>query len=170
MRQSKEYKDLFKYSPMGYFIIDHSGKIRNINLAASQMIGLEKPEVVGKNLTSFMREKDSDAFYLFKKKIIENEGPHSTETTIINKVGEPVPILLKGIKTFKDNIQLGSIDMSKIKETQDKILSMAKLAEENPDPILRINEKFELIYLNTAAEKLLANLGIRELSYPKNIS
>jgi PAS domain S-box-containing protein len=157
----ERYRKLFEFSPVGYFVIDKMGLIREVNMAASRMIGLGKNKIAGKNFSSFMMEKESDVFYFFKRNIIEKKGSHETEITIFNKNKKPVPIYLKGVKISENMIQLASIDMSNIKKAQSRIFSLVKFLEESPDPLLRLDKKLKLIYLNKAAESLLSNLGIK---------
>ncbi len=158
----ERYKKLFEYSPLGNFVIDNMGLIKDINMAASRMIGLDKFEIIGKNFSSFMTEKESDNFYFFKKRIIEKDEPCETEIMIFNKKGNPLPVYLKGVKISEDMVQLGSVDMSNIKQAQSEILSLINFLEESPDPLLRVSNKLELIYSNRAAENLLYDLGIKQ--------
>jgi PAS domain-containing protein len=36
------YADLYDFAPVGYFTLDHEGKIIEVNLAGAQLLGLER--------------------------------------------------------------------------------------------------------------------------------
>lgn len=63
----------------------------------------------------------------------------------------------------ENKILLGSIglirDITKRKQIEERILSLSKFPSENPNPVLRINSKGDIIYKNSAVSGILNKLG-----------
>jgi PAS domain S-box-containing protein len=68
------YVDLYEFAPVGYVTIDHSGFIREANLAFAAMLGVERREVVGKRFGSFMTAAFQDAWHLYWQQALESES------------------------------------------------------------------------------------------------
>ena len=55
------------------------------------------------------------------------------------------------------------IDITDIKKAEDRINVLARIPEENPNPVLRFDKTHELVYANKASDDLLSaikcNLG-----------
>src|SRR5512147_1430097 len=56
------YADLYDFAPVGYLIFDKSGVIREINLTAATLLGMERRSLANKPFSSFVHKDDSDAF------------------------------------------------------------------------------------------------------------
>lgn len=49
------YEQLYKNSPVPYFVLDHEGHVKSSNQAASKMIGLSHSKIVGINIFSWLQ-------------------------------------------------------------------------------------------------------------------
>jgi PAS domain S-box-containing protein len=55
-RQALEtnYNELYDFAPVGYFTFDHLGIIRRANLTGTEMLGLNRPALIGKRFVQFV--------------------------------------------------------------------------------------------------------------------
>jgi signal transduction histidine kinase len=53
------------------------------------------------------------------------------------------------------------VDISNLKAAEGKIAEMARLPEQNPEPVLRLNGDGTLLYFNSAAKRLVTDLGLK---------
>jgi signal transduction histidine kinase len=62
-------------------------------------------------------------------------------------------------------------DITKQKEAEKKILNLARIISESPNPVFRVDNELKLIYSNEPGTKLLKKMGLKEdLSIPKKLA
>jgi PAS domain S-box-containing protein len=65
------YVQLFEFAPVGYLVLDPKGWIRQANRVASQMLGREPGQLVGKRLSSFLVPGSADSYWLALRRQIQ---------------------------------------------------------------------------------------------------
>jgi len=55
-RERRKFRELFEFAPDAYFVTDFHGTIREANVAAGRLLGLDPKSLVGKLLPSFFEE------------------------------------------------------------------------------------------------------------------
>ncbi|HCY75149.1 MAG TPA: hypothetical protein DHV28_04455 [Ignavibacteriales bacterium] len=93
-----KYVNLFDFSPTPYFTLNKDGIIREVNLSASKMLGLDRNKLIGKRFNSFTPADQNDIFNSFISDIFNSSVKHSCELTIVNKVKQQFKVLLEGIE------------------------------------------------------------------------
>lgn len=68
----RKYVNLFDFAPIGYMIIDETGKIHEINLAAAVALNAPRGTLVGAGITEFIHRDDQDRFDIQKKNCHQN--------------------------------------------------------------------------------------------------
>src|SRR5512135_885527 len=68
------YTDLFDNAPVGYLVLDKSGKVSEANLKAAQMLELQRWELVGRQFTEFVERESQDVFYLHRRDTMAARG------------------------------------------------------------------------------------------------
>lgn len=61
-RESDRYQEFFDFAPDAYLVSDAGCNIREANRAATELLRVAKPELVGKPLTHFVSEQDRTTF------------------------------------------------------------------------------------------------------------
>ena len=65
-RQSQElsdkYSDLFDFAPIGYFLLDQSGQILEVNLAGAALLAHDRGDVVKRRFAQFVAMEDRTEF------------------------------------------------------------------------------------------------------------
>jgi PAS domain S-box-containing protein len=57
------YSDLYEFAPIGYVVLDLRGRIREGNLTAAQMLGVERKRLTGRRLSQFVEPISQDAWH-----------------------------------------------------------------------------------------------------------
>ncbi len=73
------YIELYDFAPVGYLTLDGKGVVRESNLTAAKLLGIERREVVGRNFASLVVSEDGDTCYLHLQEATVSEGPVTTE-------------------------------------------------------------------------------------------
>ncbi len=67
-----EYTEFFDMAPIGYFILDKVGVIKNVNISGTKSLGLTKKQIIGKYFSTFIESKEcQDRFYIHQNQVLE---------------------------------------------------------------------------------------------------
>jgi len=162
LRKSEDIlRDFFQGAPVGFHIFDRHGIIIDINKAELDMIGYERHEVVGKKKwIELILPEERGQFQEHWKHLNEKGEVKNLEYTMVHRDGRHVNVILNASSRFDNDGNLvnsrGSVlNITESIMARQKILSMANYPEENPNPVLRINEKGKILYSNRSGEKLI---------------
>ncbi|MDD3648234.1 MAG: PAS domain-containing protein, partial [Candidatus Dojkabacteria bacterium] len=102
-RNEERYKKLFEQAPYGYHSLDAEGHLIDVNESWLKMMGYEKQEVVGENITSFLDPAVIDSF----KKAFEDYKKSGVAKNLpirfITKNGESLDVMTLGRASFDEN-------------------------------------------------------------------
>ena len=68
LEHERHYCDLFDFAPDAYVVTNSGGKIREANLAAARLLGVDRDRLAGRSLTSFVARKD---WHLFQNELLK---------------------------------------------------------------------------------------------------
>ncbi len=90
------YRHLYQFAPNGYFTLDPSGGIEELNFAAARLLGLDRRLAVGKLLRMFVQVNCRGDFDDFFRNLRYMKEPGRCEVTSVSYGGEPRTLLLEG--------------------------------------------------------------------------
>jgi len=64
-----KYVNLFDFSPIPYFTLGMDGIIKEVNLSASKMFGIDRSKLIGKRFPSLIPQNEKDIFNSFIKTV-----------------------------------------------------------------------------------------------------
>jgi PAS domain S-box-containing protein len=74
MEESRDrYADLYDFAPIGYLTLSREGMIAEINLTASDMLGVVRKKLLTRRFAQFVAEADRDRWYAHFASVLENE-------------------------------------------------------------------------------------------------
>ncbi len=121
-----KYVNLFDFSPIPYFTLDSDSIIKEVNLSASKMFGIERKRIIGKNLIAYIHRDDRSVFTSFIKSLFNSSEKKSLELKIVNKDKQQFQVLLQGL-VLDDVIepnqkcQIALIDLTEYKKIEDDL-------------------------------------------------
>ena len=92
--QREKYFERFDLAPVGYLVLDDKGIVREANITAAHLLGVERQLLVGQPLSAFVASPDQDAFYLLINALRKTGEGQSGELRLQRLVGgalDPVP-------------------------------------------------------------------------------
>jgi two-component system, cell cycle sensor histidine kinase and response regulator CckA len=146
---------------------DTESRVLIANTANARVMGLEAPEdAIGKTDLDFFPREEA-ARYLADEQTVMQTG-----TPLINK--EEVSFDRDGHKrwtlTTKVPLKnsLGKVigvvctgrDITERKEAEERIHDLARLSEENPNPVMRVSSDGSILYQNQSSRSLLSSKGL----------
>lgn len=168
-RQAKEalyeseerFRSLFEESPVGLELYDSQGKLIAINKACLNIFGAREDDVKGFNLfadpnvsaavKNELRNGETATyqstfdFGLVKKHRLyetKKDGVIDTDVNITPLASE---------KGYLVQVQ----DITERKHVEERMVSLSKFPSENPNPVLRISARGNIMYANIACQSLL---------------
>ena len=135
-----KYVNLFDFSPTPYFTLDPEGIIKESNLSASKMFGVDRNKLIEKRFISYIPMDERNIFNSFINAIFNSGEKHSCELSIINKDNHQFQVLLEGLVLedvlgSEKKCQIALIDLTEYKKVENslnktneklKLLNLAK--------------------------------------------
>lgn len=167
LQSEERHRSFVEFSPDA-IIVHSEGLIEYANKAAVKLFGVkENSLLVGKKFVDFFHKDNKIFLEQCRAKIEKEESDEAplAEMRIIRSNQELVDVEVKGIKIViegKPAIESVISDITERKHTQEKITHLASFPELNPNPIIEISARGEVIYSNPALAATLKELGIEE--------
>ena len=79
-----KYVELFDFAPVGAFVIDPQGVIREVNLAGAALLGRDRHLVTGQPFERFLAPDARAAFRALCRDVLADERPRSCQTRLLN--------------------------------------------------------------------------------------
>ena len=75
----KKYFELFDLAPVGYLTLGDQSIVRDANLTAALLLGVERQLLVGKPFTAFICAPDQDVYYQHQRMLVQTGEPQACE-------------------------------------------------------------------------------------------
>ena len=168
LRRSEErYHRLFEEAIDGIALAKpETGILVDCNKALCRLVGRNKEELIGAQQT-ILHPSDPSGKELTEEFRRHRDGAFGEEisTEVITRDGEIREVIIKAsmIETAEGRFLQGIFhDVTEYRRAVEKIESLAKFPEENPNPILRVSDEGKILYANEAAKRLLQAWNVRK--------
>jgi len=92
-----QYVNLYDFSPIPYFSLDRESIIKEANLIASKLFGIDRNKLVGKRFITFIPLDERDAFNKFINTVFSSDVKNSCELKVMNKDKRAFSARLEGL-------------------------------------------------------------------------
>ena len=94
---TEKYAELYYFAPLGYYTLSNDGKIIDLNLIGSQILGRERTSLINSQLCLYVSDDSRQVFKLFFEKMFQTKSKETCEVTISTNGNSPIYVLLVGI-------------------------------------------------------------------------
>jgi PAS domain S-box-containing protein len=118
----ENYTDLYDFAPAGYFTIAASGIIRQVNLTATHLLGIERSRLVGQSFGRLVSAAQRPVFNSFLEQVFTGQNKQSID---IELLGENKPPLIVRVRAQRSPAGLDCravvVDITELKREEDKV-------------------------------------------------
>ena len=100
--ERERYFDLYDMAPVGYCTLSDKGLIQQANLTAASMLGLARGVLLKRPFSRFILADDQEAYYLFRKKLLDTGQPQSCELRMVKQGGSTFWVRLQATIARED--------------------------------------------------------------------
>jgi len=79
----EKYTDLYDFAPVGYFSLDDSGRITEVNLTGAALLGVERSRLINQSLARFVAPASQPGFHLFLKRVFAGTEKQFCEASLL---------------------------------------------------------------------------------------
>jgi PAS domain S-box-containing protein len=134
------YKELFDFAPTGYLVVDSGFMIREANLAAADLCGMRRKDLIGIPLSNFMSRQEADAYFLHLTEVRKRGTPLSAELAFRRPDGTLFHGYLKTSPRedglFGDGWRIALVDITPLKQAEQAL-------RDSKDALRQVNERLE---------------------------
>ncbi|MBT3880631.1 MAG: response regulator [Candidatus Scalindua sp.] len=88
LENSKDrYSRLYDFAPVGYLAVSEKGIVLEANLTSSQMLGIERKDLIGKPLGLYIMKEDQDLYYKQRTMVCKTKSRGVCELRMVRKDG-----------------------------------------------------------------------------------
>ncbi len=130
-----KFTELYDFAPAGYFTLNHSGVIGELNFSGARMLGDDRSMLIGKDFRQFITSDTQPVFTAFFRKVFETNFKQICEVRLTIGDNPPTYIHLEGIASNEEQICLiSAIDITDSKRIENHIhkLSVVQAALNDP--------------------------------------
>ena len=122
------YTELFDFAPIGYFVLDPSSKIKQVNLRGARLLGLERLNLVGKLFSNYISKEHRATFSNCMAKALENNHKQSCEILVkVDKKNFWIS-LEANMEMSTTDFLVAMTDITERKEIAAQLIQSSKLA------------------------------------------
>ncbi|MDM8536691.1 histidine kinase dimerization/phosphoacceptor domain -containing protein [Desulfobacterales bacterium HSG17] len=125
-----KYSDLYHFVPVGYFIIDEHGLIKDVNLAGASLLSSERSFIIKTPITNYLFWKDRSKYQEHIKNLYKSDEPLICEVRIMRPDGSRSFVRLESF-AVKDK-------KGALKYFRTMICTERRRSEDSVEKVLRI--------------------------------
>lgn len=168
LKESEVFKSaLFDNSMDSIITLDDQGRVIEVNGTAERVFGYKRAGLLGQHFDEIALHPDDHKSYrhMLSRCIRKHDNDRicrSQPMTAITGFGDERAVECSVISIHLPHQTVVNIylrDVTGQKQAEREIASLAKLASENPSPVLRANQRGVIVYANAASKPLLEYWG-----------
>lgn len=118
----EKYTDLYDFAPVGYFTLDSSGTISEVNLAGASILNIERCRLLGQCLGKYFTVNYRLAFKSFLDRVFICQGKETCEFELLTEGRKSFFVQIEAIGTATGQwCRLAVIDISVRRQLEEKL-------------------------------------------------
>ncbi|MBU1641972.1 EAL domain-containing protein, partial [bacterium] len=152
------YFDLYELAPMGYFTLNSEWLIRQANLTASTLLGVDRIGLLQQPLSRFILKDDQDIYYQFQKQFFTPGEQHTCELRMLRQNDAPFWAQITAVSAVDaDNIPTVRLVMNDItarRVSEETLKLAASVFTHAGEGIMITDAKGTIIEVNRAFSRI----------------
>ncbi len=125
------YSDLYDFAPVGYATLDENNLISRINLAGSELLGIERRRLLKMRFSRFITADYADRFYQHRKRCFETRERQTCDLKLKRFDNSILHVRMESIAAPDDQgdlnrIRTAIIDITGIKMADERIMALSR--------------------------------------------
>ena len=150
------YADLYDFAPVGYFTLDRTGKIVEVNLAGARLLGVERDLLVHQSSSRWVTPESRGVCRTHYRKVFDNQGPQICEVKLRRRGGPPFYAALESVAVPGEtgmvlHCRTVMSDVTLRKQAEIELKLKEQLLDGASDSIFLHDIAGRFIYVNEAA-------------------
>jgi signal transduction histidine kinase len=127
----EKYAELYDFAPSGYFTLTREGKIIELNLLGSQMLGRERNYLKNSLFGFFVSNDTRPVFNLFLDNVFRSNAQETCEVSISADSKPPMDVQITGsVRENTEKCLLTISDITSLKQAEALLMQAKKDAEQ----------------------------------------
>ena len=152
------YADLYDFAPVGYVSINSKGFIKQANLTMTDMLGVDRRDLINRLFSNFVVVEDEDIYYLHRKTIFDSERRKSTELRLKKSDGNTFWAQIESTVQQCDDADayhlMAISDIDKRKHAEESLYILSRAIEQAGEAIIITDREGVIEFANPAFVQL----------------
>lgn len=136
LQESRDkYLDLYDFAPVGYFTINHAGRISEVNLTGAKLLGGERKQLIDKGFAHFVAPENLPLWEQHQMSVLKSEGKQGCELTLRREDSRTFYARLESIRLEDSGggplIRTVVSDITELKKAEDALRNAQRLESLN---------------------------------------
>ena len=116
------YLDLYDFAPVGYLTVDKHNLIREANLTAGGLLGIERSKLIGTRFTVFIVPQSAESYYLHRRAALKTQIRQTCELRMLKQDGAPFEAELQSLPVGDSGqLRIALTDITRRKQLQEEV-------------------------------------------------
>ena len=138
------YADLFNNAPVGHLTLTENELISEVNIAATELFGIERHNLLSRRFASLVAADDGDRWYLLFAQLIKHNQALDIELMLKHGQEREFPVQLNCL-SINATVRISFTDISKIKQAETVLRDAEKTVAIYTEPLLALKTQEDLL-------------------------
>ena len=167
---AEKYTSLYEFAPAGYLTISPDGRIHEINLRGTQMLGSDRSHLQNSFFDIHVSKETKSIFNQFLNRVFDKQENESCDVALTTNGSIPVYAQLTGVLAENGvNCLLTAVDITKRRHAEERACQLAAIVQSSEDAIIGKNLGGMITSWNKGAEKIYGYTELEMIGRPVSI-